>query len=239
MATGGVAYNAGMQGMTHRHLAAGPRSGRDGLQRRLAPALLAMLGLLALPVLQCRADSGDGSEPARVATTVVTPSVGSNSLSGGGTHAVSGLTIPIVSMPQADEVIVHKGERRLYLMRNGQVLRSYRIALGLDPQGPKEREGDFRTPEGHYLLTRRNPRSDYFLSIQVSYPNAEDLRRAQREHIDPGGSIMLHGLPNALSHKPSYYAKADWTDGCIALSDSDMVEVWLMTRDNTPIEILP
>src|SRR6185437_2587307 len=159
--------------------------------------------------------------------------VGAPALSGG-SHAVSGLTIPIVAMPLADAVIVHKSERRLDLMRHGQVLRSYHIKLGLDPQGPKERAGDFRTPEGHYFLTHRNPRSDYFLSIQVSYPNDQDLRRAHLDHVDPGGSIMVHGLPNTLSHKPSYYAKSDWTDGCIALSDSDMVEVWLMTRDNTP-----
>jgi hypothetical protein len=211
---------------------------RGGLHRRLALAVLAMLGLLVLPAVQSRAEPGDGAQAPRVATTAVSPSVTTDSLSGG-THAVSGLTIPIVPMPVADAVIVHKAERRLYLMHDGQVLRSYRIALGLDPQGPKERAGDFRTPEGHYFLSRRNPRSDYFLSIQVSYPNEEDLRRAQREHLDPGGSIMIHGLPNALSHKPSYYAKSDWTDGCIALSDSDMVEVWLMTRDNTPIEILP
>ncbi len=150
----------------------------------------------------------------------------------------SGLIVP-VSMPIADAVIVRKSERRLYLMQHGKVLRSYRISLGLAPQGPKERAGDFRTPEGHYLLTRRNPRSDYFLSIQVSYPSAEDSARARREHVDPGGQIMLHGLPNILRHKPAYYEHSDWTDGCIALSDSDMVEVWLMTRENTPIEILP
>jgi len=237
-----VAYNGPMypEGMTSAHRAARPGPGRNGSRRRWTLAALAVLGCLALPALPERARAADGSEAtARVATAVVSPGVGASSLSGGGTHAVSGLTIPIVSMPQADEVIVHKGERRLYLMRHGQVLRSYRVALGLDPQGPKERAGDFRTPEGHYLLTRRNPRSDYFLSIQVSYPNEDDLRRANREHVDPGGSIMVHGLPNTLSHKPSYYAKSDWTDGCIALSDSDMVEVWLMTRDNTPIEILP
>jgi hypothetical protein len=203
----------------------------------LIPAVLLGLGLPALPSWAAPGDSVETA--ARVATTVVEPSSGADTLSGGEGQAVSGLTIPIVTMPQADEVIVHKGERRLYLMRHGQVLRSYRVALGLDPQGPKERAGDFRTPEGHYLLTRRNPRSDYFLSIQVSYPNEDDVRRAQREHMDPGGSIMVHGLPNTLSHKPTYYSKSDWTDGCIALSDSDMVEVWLMTRDNTPIEILP
>ena len=154
------------------------------------------------------------------------------------TAAPSDLTVP-VEMPVADELIVRKSERRLYVMRQGHILRSYRVALGLQPQGPKQRAGDFRTPEGQYFLTRRNPRSDYFLSIQVSYPNPEDLHRAQSEHVDPGGSIMLHGLPNMLGHKPAYYSQSDWTDGCIALSDSDMVEVWLMTRDNTPIEILP
>ena len=146
------------------------------------------------------------------------------------------LSAPI---PIADQIIVRKAERRLYLMRRGEVLRSYRVALGLVPEGAKERAGDFRTPEGHYQLTRRNPRSDYFLSIQVSYPNDEDVRRAHREHVDPGGSIMLHGLPNSLRHPPEYYAKSDWTDGCIAMSDSDMVELWMMTQDNVPIEILP
>ena len=113
------------------------------------------------------------------------------------------------------------------------------VALGLQPAGPKERAGDFRTPEGRYLLTRRNARSDYFLSIQVSYPNDDDMRRARHQHVDPGGSIMLHGLPNNLRHPPEYYATADWTDGCIAMSDSDMVELWMMTQDNTPIDIQP
>jgi murein L,D-transpeptidase YafK len=144
-----------------------------------------------------------------------------------------------VPVPVADKVVVRKSERRLMLMRHGEVLRSYRIALGLVPDGAKARSGDFRTPEGNYLLTRRNPRSDYFLSILVSYPNDQDQERARRDHVEPGGSIMIHGLPNSLRHSMSYYEKSDWTDGCIALSDSDMVEVWLMTRENTPIEILP
>jgi len=148
----------------------------------------------------------------------------------------AGLT---ATMPVADKIVVRKAERRLYLMRRGEVLRSYRIALGLQPEGAKERAGDFRTPEGRYQLTRRNARSEYFLSIQVSYPNDQDVRRAHHQHVDPGGSIMLHGLPNNLRHSPEYYAKSDWTDGCIAMSDSDMVEVWMMTQDNTLIEILP
>jgi L,D-transpeptidase catalytic domain len=143
------------------------------------------------------------------------------------------------TIPIADRIVVRKSERHLYLMRRGEVLRSYRVALGLQPAGPKERAGDFRTPEGRYLLTRRNARSDYFLSIQVSYPNDQDVRRARHQHVDPGGSIMLHGLPNNLRHPPEYYATADWTDGCIAMSDSDMVELWMMTQDNTPIDIQP
>jgi murein L,D-transpeptidase YafK len=143
------------------------------------------------------------------------------------------------SIPTADHVVVRKGERRLYLMRGETVLRSYKIALGLNPVGHKERSGDFRTPEGRYFLTRRNARSDFFLSIQVSYPNDDDLRRAKRNGWDAGGSIMIHGLPNQLKHAPSYYETRDWTDGCIAVSNSDIVEIWLLVSDNAPIDILP
>ena len=139
----------------------------------------------------------------------------------------------------ADRVVVRKSERRMYLMHGETVLRSYRVALGLNPVGPKEQEGDSRTPEGHYLLTRRNPRSEYFLSIQVSYPNDRDMQRARRNRLSPGGSVMIHGLPNELRREPTYYEKRDWTDGCIAVSDSDMLEIWLMTPPDTPIDILP
>jgi murein L,D-transpeptidase YafK len=139
----------------------------------------------------------------------------------------------------ADRVVVRKSERRMYLMHGEMVLRFYRVALGLNPVGPKEQEGDSRTPEGHYLLTRRNPRSEYFLSIQVSYPNDRDMLRARHHRLTPGGSIMIHGLPNELRREPTYYEKRDWTDGCIAVSDSDMLEIWLMTPPGTPIDILP
>ena len=142
-------------------------------------------------------------------------------------------------LPSADRAVVRKSERRLYLMKGDNVVRSYRIALGLQPAGSKERSGDFRTPEGEYQLTRRNVHSDYFLSIQVSYPNAADLDRARRNRWQVGGSIMVHGLPNSLRHPPDYYATADWTDGCIALSNADMVEFWLLSRDNMPIDIMP
>jgi murein L,D-transpeptidase YafK len=135
-------------------------------------------------------------------------------------------------------VVVHKAARRMELLNGTEVLRSYRISLGLQPQGHKEREGDFRTPEGRYYLTRRNPRSDYFLSIQVSYPNDRDLKHAKSNGWEPGGAIMIHGLPNRLKHEPDYYSR-DWTDGCIAVSNSDMVEIWMFTNGSTPIDILP
>jgi murein L,D-transpeptidase YafK len=197
--------------------------------RWIPPSLLALV--LALPGA-ARCDSGsttiEGSPRAPGISSVPVES------------PVQGAGIGLsATIPVADRILVRKSERRLYLMRGGEVLRSYRIALGLQPDGPKERAGDFRTPEGRYLLTRRNARSDYFLSIQVSYPNDDDVRRAHHQHVDPGGSIMLHGLPNNLRHPPEYYATADWTDGCIAMSDSDMVELWMMTQDNTPIDILP
>ena len=143
------------------------------------------------------------------------------------------------ALPMADHIVVRKALRRMYLMRGNVVLRSYKVALGLNPVGQKERSGDYRTPEGRYLLTRRNPHSDYFLSIQVSYPNDADLLRARRHHWDAGGSIMIHGLPNRMQRPPGYYERYDWTDGCIAVSDSDMLEIWLMTAERTPIDILP
>jgi murein L,D-transpeptidase YafK len=144
-----------------------------------------------------------------------------------------------VELPVADRVLVRKSERRLYLLRGSDVLRAYRVSLGLNPGGAKERAGDFRTPEGNYRLTRRNTRSDFFLSIQVSYPNEQDMRHARRNGWQPGGSIMIHGMPNDPRHAPDYYATQDWTDGCIAVTNADMVEIWMMTSDNVPIDIEP
>jgi len=143
------------------------------------------------------------------------------------------------NLPVVDKIVVHKADRKLELLQHGTVVRTYKVALGLNPVGTKERSGDFRTPEGSYRLIRRNPRSDFFLSMQVSYPNEADLKHAKRNHWDTGGSIMIHGLPNQLKHDPSYYESRDWTDGCIAVSNSDMLEIWLLVPDNVPIDILP
>lgn len=142
-------------------------------------------------------------------------------------------------LPLADYVVVNKSKRTLQLLRNDKVLRTYKVALGLRPEGHKQFEGDFRTPEGKYLLTRRNPNSEYFLSIQVSYPNDQDVARARRQGLRPGGAIMIHGQPNTPRKPRDYYSNIDWTEGCIAVSNSDMVEIWLMTPPDTPIEIQP
>ncbi len=142
-------------------------------------------------------------------------------------------------LPVADKVVVRKGERQLELLRDGQVIKTAPIALGLEPLGHKRQEGDFRTPEGEYRLTRRNRDSDFFLSIQVSYPNRSDRQQARSRGVDAGGQIMIHGLPNDPKYSEEYYRRTDWTNGCIAVSNTDMIDVWLMTTPNTPIEILP
>jgi murein L,D-transpeptidase YafK len=140
-------------------------------------------------------------------------------------------TAPASAIEMADRVVVRKSERRLLLMRGDRILRSFDVALGLSPTGHKQREGDFRTPEGNYRLAGRNPNSDFFLAIQVNYPGPDDVRRAVQ--------VMIHGQPNRPSRPLEYYQKRDWTNGCIAVSNADMVDIWLMTPDNTPIQILP
>lgn len=141
--------------------------------------------------------------------------------------------------PIADKVIIEKAARKLHLLQNGKAFRSFKIALGIRPVGDKQKEGDFKTPEGSYLLDSRNQNSEFFLSIHVSYPNATDRQEAKQLGAEPGGAIMIHGQPNEPTGSEVYYRTQDWTNGCIALSNSDMIDIWLMTGENTPIEILP
>lgn len=141
--------------------------------------------------------------------------------------------------PTADKVVVEKGKRKLHLLKGGVAFRSFDIALGIRPVGDKEKEGDFKTPEGNYLLDARNPDSEYFLAIHVSYPDPGDRAEARKKGVDPGGAIMIHGQPNDPTRSEAYYRTQDWTNGCIAVSNSDMIDIWLMTADNTPIEIRP
>lgn len=141
--------------------------------------------------------------------------------------------------PRIDLVRVDKSERVLELLSAGAVVRRYPIALGGHPLGHKHREGDERTPEGRYVLDWRNPNSGYYRSIHISYPNAVDRAVAAAAGVDPGGMIMIHGQPNGYGWWSWLLQRFDWTNGCIAVTDEDMAEIWAMARNGTPIEIVP
>ena len=145
------------------------------------------------------------------------------------------------TLPVIDSITVDKSLRRLYLIKDGETVRSYRIALGLAPGGRKMREGDYRTPEGEYYISARKPDSSFMLALQVSYPNEEDRARADEAEVPAGGLIMVHGRPIRPTNgrDRDYYSSRDWTDGCIAVSNSAMLEIWMMTRIGTPITIKP
>jgi murein L,D-transpeptidase YafK len=140
---------------------------------------------------------------------------------------------------RVDRVVVNKGRRELLLLSGGSVLRSYRMALGFDPAGHKTREGDGKTPEGHYTIERRNPASAYHLSLRISYPNETDRQRAAELGVDPGGDIMIHGLPNGVDAAERGHPERDWTRGCIAVTNAEIEEIWNLVEDGTPVEIHP
>jgi murein L,D-transpeptidase YafK len=139
----------------------------------------------------------------------------------------------------ADLVRVNKSEARLYLLKGGTEFASFHVAFGAHPQGPKTRQGDGRTPEGRYVLDARNAHSSFYKSLHVSYPNAEDRRRAERQRVSPGGDIMVHGQPNGWGAYAAITQQTNWTLGCIALSNEDMDIVWDSVPVGTPIQIEP
>ncbi len=135
-------------------------------------------------------------------------------------------------------VTLSKAERRLELLDgDGTVVARYDVALGSSPVGHKQREGDGRTPEGRYLLDWRNPRSAFHLSMHVSYPDAADIKAADARGEDPGGMIMIHGMRNGLGWIGAAHRLMDWTDGCIAVTNEEIREIWSLVPNGTPIEI--
>ncbi|MFN4154399.1 MAG: murein L,D-transpeptidase family protein [Paracoccaceae bacterium] len=134
--------------------------------------------------------------------------------------------------PEVTSVQVHKGARKMYLLHHEKVLKSYDIALGFAPEGHKEFEGDGRTPEGTYIIDRRNPNSEFHLSIGISYPNQADREYAKALGKSPGGDIFIHGGPRKK------VTRRDWTAGCIAVTDKEMERIYAMVKDGTPIQIL-
>jgi len=139
----------------------------------------------------------------------------------------------------ADELIVDKSDRRLFLMRDGAVLRSYRVALGREPVGHKRMSGDGRTPEGRYHITGLNPASRFHLSLAISYPDAEDVAFAREAGLNPGGDIVIHGLAPENAAMGSLANYVDWTEGCIAVHNEAIEEIAALTPVGTPIVIRP
>lgn len=142
------------------------------------------------------------------------------------------------TLPLADSVVVDKSERKMWLISNGTRYREYDISLGDSPLGHKEQEGDERTPEGSYIIDYRNPASRYHLSLHINYPQQRDRDRARRRGVSPGGDIFIHGLPTGTTITPQAFKGRDWTDGCIAVNNREIEEIWSLVRDGTPIEIL-
>jgi murein L,D-transpeptidase YafK len=135
---------------------------------------------------------------------------------------------------QVDRVVINKARREMLLLSGESVVRLYRVALGRDPIGHKQQEGDGRTPEGRYTIDRRNPNSKYHLALHVSYPDASDVERALAMGADPGCDIMIHGLKAGAAHPDS-----DWTQGCIAVTNAEIDEIWELVADGTAVEINP
>lgn len=152
-------------------------------------------------------------------------------------HASSADNPPLPASAIADKVLVIKSERKLLLMKGTDVLKTYTVSLGGNPVGSKIREGDHKTPEGIYVLDRHNAHSLYHRSIHISYPNADDVARARRLGVPTGGDLYIHGLPN--DYEGPTQQLGDWTEGCIAVTNAEIEEIWRVVADGTPIEIKP
>jgi murein L,D-transpeptidase YafK len=137
----------------------------------------------------------------------------------------------------ADKILVLKGERKLILLKNDEPVKEYQIALGRNPTGRKVRQGDSRTPEGIYRIDSRKTRSKFHMALHISYPNKNDLARAKALGVSPGGMIMIHGLGDVLGFLGSYHTAADWTRGCIAVTNEEIEEIWRAVPDGILVEI--
>jgi murein L,D-transpeptidase YafK len=135
--------------------------------------------------------------------------------------------------------VIEKARRAMVLLSHGKVLRSYKVALGKNPVGPKTRQGDMRTPEGLYTIDARYPKSEFHMALHISYPNAADRAQAKRLGVDPGGDILIHGLPNGQGYIGKAHRLWDWTKGCIAVTDEEIEEIWRLVPNGTAVEIRP
>lgn len=139
----------------------------------------------------------------------------------------------------ADLVVVIKSKRIMFLIKEGKILKAYRVALGKNPSGRKLSQGDGRTPEGRYYIAGRNPDSSFYKALKISYPNEKDFEDAHRLNLNPGGGVMIHGLSKKVEYLGKYHIIDDWTEGCIAVTNEEMDEIWSAVPDGTAVEILP
>ena len=140
---------------------------------------------------------------------------------------------------RADRIVILKTAHTMTLYSGDRVLHQYKVALGRGPQGPKERQGDHKTPEGQYIVDSKNDHSRFHLALHLSYPNTEDRNRAAQEHVNPGGDVEIHGLSPMFTFVGSLQSEIDWTDGCIAVSNAEIEEIWKLVPVGTRVEILP
>lgn len=141
--------------------------------------------------------------------------------------------------PRIDRIIVVKSTRTMTLMSGGKIFKTYRVALGTVPMGPKEQHGDHKTPEGDYFVQTKIPNRRFHKALLVSYPNAADRARARKMGVNPGGEIEIHGLGSEFGWLGALHRKADWTDGCIAVTNEEIDEIYPLVEVSTPIEIRP
>jgi len=139
----------------------------------------------------------------------------------------------------ADRSIIVKSARTLTLMRHAEVLKTYKVALGTQPIGKKEREGDHKTPEGVYVIDSKIEHSRFHLALHISYPNAADRERARELGVNPGGAVEIHGLESVYAWLGPLHRQIDWTDGCIAVTNAEIDEIWPLVPVGTPVEIHP
>ena len=141
--------------------------------------------------------------------------------------------------PKADKIVIVKSTRTLNLLSGDKILKTYKVALGTVPVGPKRTEGDHRTPEGSYTIDAKNPQSQFHLSLHISYPSAADRQRAASLGTKPGGAIMIHGLAKPFAYLGPLHRQTDWTDGCIAVTNAEIEEIWKLVPVGTRVEIRP
>lgn len=139
----------------------------------------------------------------------------------------------------ADRILIEKSAHRMTLFHAGKELHTYKVSLGSEPRGAKAQQGDHRTPEGKYIIDSRNAHSHYYKALHISYPNETDRERARKLGVSPGGDIMIHGLPNGQGFVGKAHLLHDWTDGCVAVTNQEMDEIWKLVPTGTPVEIRP